>query len=54
MHDVDVAVGILEHVMNKDVGATEEEDEMQQLEGEEGQGDGMQEDNEEEEEAKKR
>ena len=46
--DVDVAIDILEHVMNKDVGGGEEEEDMQVLEEE----DEETENNEEREQAK--
>ena len=56
LHDVDVAVGILEHCMNKDVGGSldeEDEEEMQELEDEDGE-DEMDEEDDEEKQAKKR
>ena len=46
LHDVDIAIDILEHVMNKDVGGGEEEEDMQVLEEDEDEG---QEDEEDEE-----
>jgi DNA replicative helicase MCM subunit Mcm2 (Cdc46/Mcm family) len=57
LHDVDVAVGILEHCMNKDVGGSldEDEEEMQELEDEDAEDDdGMDEEDDEEKQAKKR